>query len=337
MLKSIDLMQSGQWYEDDTYYQILLVESCKSDTLGNHIQTTVVTKTRKDFKNYQIHPSPRENISLSENQDISENIGSQLPSPGVTFIEGFRQALFSNNTNFTDINNFYEPIRILLITRKMSQLIAKTWYSYLEAGKKDSNLWNLFINDQWDQIPFDILNGLIAREIFLSDYKSTSLKHEPNDLSIYGSLYVDAQNDKKRFLILPSSRAWQKVALSLLLAGQAYYKVKDESYYHQISPPILSTGEIVMKYGIDVAYDQFTGVIKEVSVSPGEYSTAFPISIPYPPIPSQDNLSFDRIEEWANAQDEDGKFPFYSKLNNEYTINVENFTPPFPYLPLSCC
>jgi hypothetical protein len=124
------------------------------------------------------------------------------------------------------------------------------------------------------------------------------------------------------------------------MAGQAYYEVKegDETKYHQISPPILSTGDIVFRYGIEVDWNNFQGNIQEMQLEPGKYSVASKATVPYPPIPSERNLSIRQIEEWANAQDENGDLPFYIKdQDGNYYLDVKYFTPPSPYIPLSTC
>ena len=58
--------------------------------------------------------------------------------------------------------------------------------------------------------------------------------------------------------------------------------------------------------------------------------------IPYPPIPSEDNLTIDEIKNWADADDVEGDFPFYLQEDGEYLIGVKYHTAPYPYIPLSC-
>lgn len=329
---------------DDVYYQILLVEYSEPNPPGRQcIKSTVITKTRGKFRNFKTN---------SFSNTGTNNIGSQLPSPGVSLSTNFLEALFGKEPivftdKITQITNFHDTARRLLIARKLSQLISKTWHSYLIAKKKNV-LWTKFIEGQWGELisnssevdgilPVDILNGLIARDIFLSDYRSAPIKIEVDDPSIYHQLYFSLTEPETRFIILPSNRAWQNIALSLLLAGQAYYKfqIENQDYYYQICPPIFSTAEIVVKFGIDISLNQFTGFVTEVIVSPDEYSIHAPLTIPYPPIPSEDNLPFEHIRRWAYAEDEGGEFPFYSQSENKY-FPLRNYTPPFPYIPMSC-
>ncbi|MBD2490787.1 hypothetical protein [Aulosira sp. FACHB-615] len=379
-----DAMEAGSWYKN-AYYQILLVEPIPDQTRGKFIRTTIVAGQRIRpenttdgiyFSDYQLDQKTRERLSSypkpPDYQDKNINIGTYLPSPGVVFPKGFIDTLtrkcLDTGTSFKDLlgshsielNNFYEPIRTLLHTRKTSQLIAKTWYAYLNAKKQNcGKLWNCFTEGQWHEFvgdKIDILDGLIAREIFLSDQNTSSDHLEPDNLDIYYPLKSQYDTQKTRFLVLPNSRAWQGIALGLLLSGQAYYGVdKDGKYtsklgeivsYHQVSQPILSTGEIVMKYGLEVSWDTFKGDIIEMSLSPGNNSIAYQAIIPYPPIPSSDNLNIDDIKAWADAEDdpqtEDAtSIPFFHKRKGsgnpeEYLVDVRYFSPPFPYIPLSC-
>ncbi|MGJ5672248.1 MAG: hypothetical protein ACR9NN_01250 [Nostochopsis sp.] len=380
-----DAMESGSWFED-AYYQILLVKPIPDKTPGKFISTTIVAGQRKsptpekdviNFSDYKLDQKTIDRLSsYPKPPDFDQtniNIATYLPSPGVVFPTGFIETLarkcLDSKTSFIDLlgthsielSNFYEPIRTLLHTRKTSQLIAKTWYTYLHANKQgNGELWNYFIRGEWDQFvgdQTDILDGLIAREIFLADQNSSSEHLEPQNLDIYYPLKSQYEGTNTRFLILPNSKAWQGITLSLLLSGHAYYGLdKDGKYtdnqaeivsYHQISQPILSTGEIVMKYGLEVSWEKFKGDIIEMALSPGNNSIAYKAIIPYPPIPSQDNLSIDNIKAWADAEDDPNiddeiQLPFYHKTTKpnqtteEYLIDVQYFSPPFPYIPLSC-
>ncbi|MBC1241529.1 hypothetical protein GNE10_31390 [Nostoc sp. 2RC] len=342
-LTATDLLKPGQWYDDETYYQILLVAPRQKITEGKYIEATIVTKKRGEFKKYFLDKKTQQNLRDYSpiNDDINhQSIACYLPSLGVVFPKVFIDALFiekSSQNHSIEINNFYEPIRTLLHTRKISQLIAKTWHCYIKA--KTSDLWYEFVHGKWNDIDSDILDGLIAREIFFFAQKSSPDNFVPNNLDTYYPLN-NKSNQKTRFLILPSSKAWQGITLSLLMAGQAYYEIEQdgETYYHQICQPILSTGEIVHKYGIEVTFNKFEGDIKELKVDPGNSSIAYQATIPYPPIPSEINLSLENITKWSQAKDEDGDFPFYQKNEDDqsYLIGVEYFSPPYPYIPLSC-
>lgn len=393
--------KSGEWYDENTHYQILLVKPGNNNrSKGKYIETTIITAKRgkssteatnfsqnkeRDFSEYKIDNDTKKKLKDYPRQGHEDYIGSYLPSSGVVFPAGFVKSLvanpLSNQTTGQDVNspysiigldNFYDPIRTLLYSRKISQLIAKTWWTYLEAKKtvvkSEDTLWKQFTKGRWDKIiknqsNSNILDGLIAREIFLLDSGSAPDYLEPPNLNIYYPLHTtpintlnqveSGEDQKKKFLILPDSKAWQGIALSLLMTGQAYYEVKEnnEIHYHQISQPILSTGEIIIKYAVDVSWNHFTGVQKELIVSPGTNSTSMQVIAPYPPIPSEDNLDPKDIKKWADAEDDvpftsqdkpdpdkNEEFPFYIKRNEtEYLVDVKYFSPPYPYIPLSCC
>ncbi|WP_448265560.1 hypothetical protein [Nostoc sp. DSM 114159] len=385
--------EQEEWYEPDTYYQVLLVKP-SNKTPGKYIETTILTlkrgpspiaatnsldqETFSDSK-YKIDEETKKNLENYPRKGHEDYIGSYLPSSGVIFPKGFVDSLvkdeFSSSSNkdcpdpaIIGLNNFYDPIRILLCSRKISQLIAKTWWTYLDAKNSvmgEDTLWKQFTEGRWNEnlkklSNINILDGLIAREIFLLNSGSAPDYLKPSEnFNIYYPLHsisttpTDTQNGKKKFLIYPDSNAWQGIALSLLLTGHAYYEVTEngETHYHQISQPILSTGEIVIKYAVEVSWNEFKGIQNELVVNPNNNSSSIKVIAPYPPIPSKENLDPENIKKWANAiddvsyesqenpdPDKNEEFPFYVKKNEEeYLVNVKYFSPPYPYIPLSCC
>ncbi|MDZ8189404.1 MAG: hypothetical protein RMX96_31780 [Nostoc sp. ChiSLP02] len=97
-----DPLQPGQWYEDDTYYQILLVAPRQKRTEGKYIETTIITQKRGEFKKYLIDDKTQKNLigDMPEKEDINyKNIASYLPSLGVVFPKGFLNALFRDNSS----------------------------------------------------------------------------------------------------------------------------------------------------------------------------------------------------------------------------------------------
>lgn len=376
----VDPTKAGQVFSDDTYYQILYVEHFPNPSQNKYkkITTSVLAKTRKyesnndqTSNNTQIQsvnlPKPSNNthpqsfnlFKLDEetvknlenyprgDKDPKDELSSYLPSSGVVFpkelIDSFKDQQIDQETKQIDqqiqLGNFYVPMRTLLHSRKLSQLIAKTWWSYLKV--KDTDLWDKFTNGEWDDIDSNILDGLIAREIFLYGGADSPDNPDPDDLSIYSPLKPKVYPSKNaRFLILPSSRAWQGISLSLLLAGQAYYK--REGKYHQISQPILSTGEITTQYSLEVDWNRFNGDIKEIVISHEKPWVAYQVVIPYPPIPP--HADPEEIRQWAYAKEEyseedpkeEQNFPFYQKDAGNYLIDVDYFRPPYPYIPLTC-
>lgn len=354
-----------QWYDANTLYQILLVEPNPECRDPNKIlKKTLITQERQYFNTYQLSQKTQDNLkeyptAKQEGEEIYEfAISSYLPSPGVVFKKGFTDELFKEQEGSTEakdkrtinINNFSEPMRTLLITRKISQLIAKTWDAYLEANLEaqpagELKTFEKFRQGSWQEIDSKILDGLIAREIFLSGDKSEPDSLEPKNLAPYYPLTSKPEPvPQAKFIILPNNTAWQGIELSLLMAGQVYRKVPNNgtTYYHQISQPILSTGEIVTKYSLSVNFESFDGVIKELKLDRNKPSASFHGEVPYPPIPSKINLSHEDIKKWAYAEDLGGDIPFYIKYKDEdknedaFLIDVAYVAPPYPYLPMSC-
>ncbi|NER02620.1 MAG: hypothetical protein F6K17_08270 [Okeania sp. SIO3C4] len=368
-------MKKSQWYKGDTLYQILLVEPVNNTGDGEDIKNprqvlkqTLITKTREEFekdllddetvdklKNYPKAPPTK------KDRTPEPNISSYLPSPGVVLLQELRKKLFSlssdsdNSENLQlpdediiNINNFYDSLRTLLHCRKTSQLIAKTWYAQNQATTNDvgsTKCWDLFLKgnwkaiSKWDDLQEGILDSLIVREIFLSTNKS-----EPDELKFsedikieeFFSPMVDTQ-ERAKFIILPNSIGWQGITLSLLLAGQAYRKVRENGIdkYHQITQPILSTGEIVGKYNLDVSFDKSHGEIRELALDYNSPCSTFQVTLPYPPIPNSTNVRMKDIKQWAYASEEDGDLPFYIKENSEFLIGTAFVSPPYPYIPVS--
>ncbi|MBP5972245.1 hypothetical protein HW132_05740 [Brasilonema sp. CT11] len=380
--------QGGQWYQPNTVYQILKVSNPSQEkekekkAEEKNIVTTIVVKERgngsaenrqNSFDQYALDDATITKLNDFPKVGNGKNISSYLPSSGVIFSEAFFKVLSKytiqkaeSTTNLqidisqVEISNFYQPMRTLLYSRKISQLISKTWWSYLEA-KRNKEIWENFINGKWDEIidstinnqsgisGFDILDGLIAREIFLFGGADTPDYPDEDGTNFYKHLKdYSTEVEQARFLILPSSRGWQGICLSLLLAGQAYYEIKGK--YHQISQPIFSTGEITMLHSLEVDWGKFHGDIKELIIHHDKPWVGYHIVIPYPPIPFDAVQNPENLKKWAWAKEEysdkdpvnERHFPFYIKYRKEgettdkYLIDVDYFKPPYPYIPLSC-
>ncbi|WP_016951291.1 hypothetical protein [Anabaena sp. PCC 7108] len=339
--------------DENNYYQILIVKPRPGKTEPKHINVEIVTKKKAEFSQIESYPSKE------ENSNELTAIGDYLPSNGLVFTEGFIKKIFSdqeqiNLQEISKVNDFYSTTRSLYITRKISQLLAKSWYAYLTATA--TRTWDNFICDNWQSIDPEILDGLIIREILLFDnqYSPDSYEFEKDLLNKY---YEHAKT-----LILPASKAWQGICLSLLLGGQVYYEMDadDKSiyqdapniknqlkYYRRVSQPILSTFEMVNRYAMEVNWNTFQGDIQELQINPNQTDALYKAIIPYPPIPSERNLSMEDIKKWADAKDDeldnplyDSVLPFYDKRKTNsgeeiYELNVKYVSPPFPYLPLS--
>ena len=341
-------LKPKQWYQSDTYYQILYLEPSGQEKKRDpqNITTSILARQRgrgttknakqDSFDDFELDRETIEKLKDYPRQGDDNKLSSYLPSPGVVFSKGFIDSLSKKNeqtelSNFqTELGNFYNTMRILLHSRKLSQLIAITWWCYLEAKK--TCLWDAFTVGEWDNIPSNILDGLIAREIFL--FAGGASPNEIENPDIYCSPEHSNKSDPKaKLLILPTSKAWQGIALSLLSSGQAYYK--KENKYHQIAQPVLSTGEIVSKYSFESDWSIFTGKFKEIATTQELPWTVFQVTMPYPPIPSSEQLDPEDIKKWATAEDDGGELPFYKKDEEDYLIDVEYFRSPYPYIPLS--
>ncbi|MBW4506207.1 MAG: hypothetical protein KME64_06820 [Scytonematopsis contorta HA4267-MV1] len=343
-----DPLFPGQWYQSDTYYQMLEVKPSskeRKNRKGGNISTRVLARKRgtgdtgksepDSFDDFELDLDTVKKLKDYPRKGDSNKLSSYLPLPGVVFPEGFIKTLSNANSNQTELGNFYPSIRVILQSRKLSQLIARTWWTYLEAKKTD--LWDKFTAGEWDDIPSQILDGLIAREIFLVAGGSPPDNPNPEDPSIYNPLksQEDATGTRARFLILPTSKAWQGIALSLLSSGQAYYLNKKENKYHQVAESVLSTGEIVFNYSLESDWSIFQGQFKELIISQESPWMVYQVVMPYPPIPSSEQLDAIDIKKWAEAEEDGGDFPFYKKQDVTYLIDVDYFRSPYPYIPLS--
>jgi len=350
-----DSLYPGQWYQSDTYYQLLYVEPATNEEekrKGQNISTTILARKRgsgktgdaksNSFNDFELDRETIEKLKHSPREGDDNKLSSYLPFPGVVFPEDFITTLSNDNPNQTklgqtELGNFYPSVRVILQTRKLSQLIARTWWTYLEAKKTaDGQWWDKFTAGEWDDIPSQILDGLIAREIFLFAGGSPPDNPNPEDPSIYNPLQSkDLTNKGARFLILPTSKAWQGITLSLLSSGQAYYHNKKENKYHQIAESVLSTGEIVFNYSLESDWSIFQGQFKELIISQESPWMVYQVVMPYPPIPSSEQLAANDIKKWAEAEESGGDFPFYRKQDGTYVIDVDYSRPPYPYIPVS--
>ena len=114
-----------------------------------------------------------------------------------------------------------------------------------------------------------------------------------------------------------------------------YYPDKHE-HFAQIWEPIGSIYQLIFEYGLDVTWELFHGVMTEL-VHTGEDFPANKITVPYPPRPSEFNVSQSDIATWAKANDHDGSYPFYPSKDSDDWKNhqLKYVYPPSPYIPLS--
>ncbi len=396
---------------DQTWFQVLFIEA---DPGKKQISQTLETRPKGKFAEEEF-----EEVFIHNPEDSQAKLITHcLPSQGVKFPKELQEDL----SDPLYLANYYATARTLFQTRKISQLIAQSWWAYriyqdfleslepqnLERRKqgepqKDDEYY--YHNGNWEelladldkflldnshpsseqkiyienlkkdidthedkirQIVFDILDGLIAREIFLTANGSprgiTKINtwhdknsDKPDPYSTSGS------SPETTMLILPSNRSWTGIRLALLFAGQVFRKkyirkkyfikkdddkveskveyVVQDKYYEQICQPIMSTEEIVSHYAIELAIESFHGQIDEIPMGLGFDLPYLKVKIPYPPIPTEEQVKINNLKKWFNAPDdsngESEDLGFFVKKNGKYTTTIQHPTPPYPYIPIS--
>lgn len=307
----------------DQCFQILLVED-RGETedflpAPNDIKTTLVTRRRGEFQDYPIISYDVD--SKSWRQDKAIGSAENLPTKGVEPDEKFMSHLAKKNKNLELAE--YSTVRFLLQTRKVSQVIAKTW---LSSNKFEED-------EEWQKD-----NARYTRELLLS---GNALPDDSKDFT--------GGNDKTHYIIKPSMPNYTGIRLSLLLAGQAYRWVEAGAYrnnpkgYLPICDSILSTYESVYEYSWQVSWDTFYASridIPHTGLKPKppyyEVTLAYP---PKPDVSEKTPLTEEKIRAWGFAKEDKKGLPFYPAKDDEgnYVSRELQYTmPPYPYLPMSC-
>lgn len=218
-------------------------------------------------------------------------------------------------------------VYFLLQTRKLSQMIAYTW---LEPEK----------------IPDEMKAKVnLVRKILRFPHQKVCTywldqegEERISEIDLSRKLLVDSKTHTKKYswLIQPDNINYDFIALALLLCGQAFYKDENGQFAH-IWEPIGSIYQLIFEYGLDVSWELFHGVMTEIGHT-GKDFPAGKITVPYPPRPSEFNVSQSDIETWATAKEHDGPYPFYPSQDSEDWKNhqLKHVYPPSPYIPLSC-
>ncbi len=253
--------------------------------------------------------------------DLEAEYGVQLPTSGVklpqkveTLLHGMQKKHPSDCHR--DLQRYYQ-FRQLLIARKMSQLVAKTW---LDSEQ---------MKDPEDKEKFPIIRKLIllSNEFpKIEQDEMDALKHR------FASEYKPEDESE---IILPGRLNWSSAYLNLLLAGQAYLQ-KDDGTLSRLHEPILSTFEAVNLYAFKLVFDEFVAQAQEL-FSPGNQPVPpyYLWTFPYPPRSRTDEFSLlnkNMIGAWAYAEDDKGKLPFYRRTANDEIEGVEYVYPPYPYM-----
>jgi hypothetical protein len=221
-------------------------------------------------------------------------------------------------------------VHFLLQTRKISQMIAYTWLepeNIPDEMKTKVKLVREILKFPNQKLPTCWLDETLQQTKVITEI----------DLS--RKLLGNSQTIPSEYswLIPPSHISYDFIALALLLCGQAFYKDKN-GQFASIWEPIASIYQLIFEYGVDVAWELFHGITTEL-VHTGQNSTlpANKITIPYPPRPSEFNVSQSDIATWAKANDHDGSYPFYPSKDSDDWKNhqLKYVYPPSPYIPLS--
>lgn len=322
--------------DNNKYFQILIVKLTDqgSSIAPSNIKTTLVTKRKRDFKETDNEEDNFTLIKYNPNNKTWEShgtIGDRLPSKGVKVKEDFLPIeTCDSKQEYLENLCKYPTVRFLLQTRRLSQLMAKTW------------LPKNYFNTDWekDQV-------LCTREIFLS----TNLRPDNFDPN-WDEIPISNSDTDYDYIIKPDSLSQEGICLSLLLTGQAYLWVPQGKYsneiagYLPIGPSIFSTYEIIYEYAWRLSWDTFYAARVDLA-QPGVNARPpyYEVTLGYPPRPPLDEfttLTESKIGAWVSASDEDNgdtPFPFYPRKNDdgEYeTDTVRYVIPPYPYIPMSC-
>lgn len=318
---------STQGVDKQTLGQILVLEKDeKSSILGRYF-TTLVTQRMDKFNAYQ----------LKSNDLGQTTIADRLPALG---------AIPDENFVAHEQVDRYASVRVLLQTRLISQLIARSWlpdsneetlairYLFLTVGQEADTYIGPDINDH--------------PELTLSDCVENLIKIREREIIALHRKCQKGESDKifnGNNILVPGFMNWSSLRLSLLMAGQAYLKENDT--YIPLSESIFGAYEIAQLYSFKVSWSTFVGTIDEFAspyTSQYQYPPAQEITVPYPPRPDLKggfNLSEQQLEEWASAKlgkpgTDESPWPFYPGPSDD-DDTVKFHVPPFPYLPLSSC
>ena len=322
---------NGEPSDDNTLYQVLIVEVDDRYTQG--IKTTLWTLPHCDLPLEMQAELPSNGVSLKPDF---------LPVRDREFCPQLSQKTLENNL----AKNI--SARNLLAYRKMSQLVASSWLA--KPGEMDKNLLvrklimsgGMAPDSYINKIPVALFAGELLDEKIINANNfiplsmlanTTAQARETNGHAPTSSATVQ---DCRSSIILPDSINWQYIRLSLLCAGQVYWKT-GPSKYSQLWEPIFSTYEICVTFAFTmVSWSEYVAEFAEL-VQPGynQKPPYYKVTFPYPPKPSEDVLSEEDLSKWANAPESGGQLPFYPrKENGKYLSDlVTNILPPYPYIP----
>ena len=289
--------KSNNKHYDNDYFQVLIVTEPNEDT---GIETTLLTKRKKDFKEMEVLGGG--------------TIGEKLPSNGVELDPDFLRIQDEHGHINSQNLAKYSTARFMLQCRKLSQLIAKTWLP------KDS------FKDE-----LSAKKARLARKIFLA------ANLQPNNFE--PPLQEIPTGDGTENIIQPNRLSQQGLQLSLLFGGLVYTpSAPGSDTYLRICEPVFSNYELVYEYALKVSWDTFYSSRTDYP-QPGNNPVPpyYEVVMAYPPRPqlSEFTVKLDQLEKWAKAKDQGGEFPFYPQDMESSEVVFVHL--PYPYIPLSCC
>lgn len=188
----------------------------------------------------------------------------------------------------------------------------KTWHQKLV----DSQTQNLERNRQVTKLPDNVNNYEIFIQRLLTQTKQISQM-------IARSWYGDDKGNAIRDILLGTKAKTREEAerdLNDLLVGK-----KQDADGEPLVPQIFNQAELEL-YAITINWDSFLGELTEdIGAVVNNEPPFFHLILPYPPKPTEFNVTQQELQEWVNSQGCD-----------EQGIPTKPF-PTSPYIPLSTC
>lgn len=311
---------NGVLWHDNQYFQILIIDI--NEESDPKFTTELVTKTKGEFREEDYNVITRDDKKEAWlTKDKKVTIGESLPTSGAKVDPEFLEKISPEALRESQKST----IRFFLQTRKVSQLVAKTWLSQKELEKLG----------KWEKIKIDCIRSLIL---------SCNLRPEEFDPEQFEFGNTENQ-DRYSYLIKPSMRNFNGIRLSLLLAGQAYIRVKEGDNvlgYLLVSDSVMSTYETVNEYSWQVSWDTFYASRVDLA-QPGLNRTPpyFDVTLAYPPRPDGNQVTDANLEKWGYAKEKeedyaDGDTKLYFYPEDEKSVDLGYVVPPYPYIPMSC-
>lgn len=250
---------------------------------------------------------------------------SYLPAKGVQIDQDFLQQGSGD----------YSTLRFLLQSRKLSQIMTKTWLEPKEQDVSTKIIKKIF--DSYNIIPetywLEGENKLESIEDIQLQRKLLDIQEKTGN----GNL----KKDLSALLIRPTHIGYNSISLVLLLSGNAYYKDKQGEYIRIYDDSILSTYETIWEYALDLSWDTFYAYRVDLSQASLQQKPPFTkVTLGYPARPDQFSLKQDNIKTWVNATEyysSDNKYSFYPKKDSDDWKNqkLNVVAAPYPYMPLT--